>query len=81
MLEQLKKLEERYIQLEQLLASHEQIADRAQYNKLAKELSDIKLAVTLFREYKGVSKEAEDLAAVLSLKQEKDFLSTIQKGK
>ena len=78
MLEQLKKLEERYIQLEQLLADHEQIADRAQYNKLAKELSDIKSAVTLFREYKSLSKEAADLEAVISSKQDKDFLELAQ---
>ena len=86
--EQLKKLEARYEELEQLLASgfgdrkpnhglpasHGEIADREQYNKLAKELSDLKPAVSLFREYKAVLKEFKDLEVVLAQKHEKDFL-------
>lgn len=74
MIEQLKKLEERYIELEQLLANHGQITDRKQYNQLAKELSDIKPMVVLFREYKNVVKETEELEAVFSQKHDKDFL-------
>lgn len=74
MIEQLKKLEERYIELEQLLANHGQIADRKSYNQLAKELSDIKSMVVLFREYKNVIKEIEELEAVFSQKHDKDFL-------
>ncbi len=74
MMEQLKKLEERYIELEQLLANHGQITDRKQYNQLAKELSDIKPVVVLFREYKNVVKENEELEAVFSQKHDKDFL-------
>ncbi|MDD5692528.1 MAG: peptide chain release factor 1 [Candidatus Omnitrophica bacterium] len=76
--EQLKKIEARYEELEQLLASHEQIADRQQYNKLAKELSDIKPAVSLFREYKGVLREIKELEAVLEQKHDKDFLELAQ---
>jgi len=86
--EQLEKLEARYYELEQLLASgfgdrkpnhglpasHEQIADRQHYNRLAKELSDIKPLVSLFREYKGVLKEIKELEAVLAQKHDKDFL-------
>ena len=57
--EQLEKLEARYEELEQLLGSHEQIADRQLYNKLAKELSDLKPTVVLYREHKNVLKEAK----------------------
>jgi len=78
MFDQLQKLEKRYIELEHLLADHNQIADRSQYNKLAKELSDIKPAVALFREYNGLSKEISDLEMVLATKQEKDFLELAQ---
>ncbi len=78
MFEQLEKLAARYEELEQLLASHEQIADRNQYNKLAKELSDIKSVVVLFREYKLMDKEASDLEAVLSSNHDKDFLELAQ---
>lgn len=72
--EQLEKISSRYEELEHLLASHEQIADREQYNKLAKELSDIKETVSLFREYKILLKETSDLEAVLNGKHDKDFV-------
>lgn len=74
MIEQLNKLEERYVEIEQLLANHGQIADRKLYNQLAKEFSDIKPVVVLFREYKNVIKETEELEAVFSQKDDKDFL-------
>ncbi|MDO8488971.1 MAG: PCRF domain-containing protein, partial [Candidatus Omnitrophota bacterium] len=72
--EQLEKLTARYQDLEQLLASHEQIADRQQYNLLAKELSDIKERVSKFSEYKNLLKEISDLEIVLSGKHDKDFV-------
>ena len=65
MIEQLEKLEVRYQELEQLLASYEVISDKEQYNKYAKELSDLKELVSLFREYKKLIKEIDDLDAVL----------------
>ncbi len=90
MFKQLEKLAARYAELEHLLASHaplhldkfnrkdvtgnEQIIDRDQYNKLAKELSDIKGTVSLFAEYKDLLKQVGDLEAVLSEKHDKEFL-------
>ena len=79
MFEELQKSEERYEALEQLLASHEVIADKEKYNKLAKELSDLKDAVLPFREYKKVSREIEDLAAVLKEKHDKEFADLARK--
>ncbi|MDP2941765.1 MAG: PCRF domain-containing protein, partial [Candidatus Omnitrophota bacterium] len=61
MIEQLQKLEARYEELEQLLASSEVIADKEQCNRLAKELSDLRDVVVLFREHKKIVKEIEDL--------------------
>ena len=78
MLEQLDKLEARYQELEQRLASQEQIADRQLYNKLAKELSNTRHVVSLFREYKNLLKEASDLEVVLSGKHDKDCLELAQ---
>jgi peptide chain release factor 1 len=78
MFEQLEKSEARYLELEQLLASQEQISDRQLYNKLAKELSDIKPEVCLFREYKNLLKEISELEAVLSQKHDQDFLKLAQ---
>jgi peptide chain release factor 1 len=78
MFEQLEKLEARYQELEQLLASQEQIADRQLYNKLAKELSNTKPVVSLFREYKNLLKETSDLEVVVSGKHDQDFLELAQ---
>ena len=39
MLEKLQKLENRYQELESLLANYDVIADKEQYNKYARELS------------------------------------------
>jgi len=74
MFDQLTKLEARYEELEQLLATPEVLANREQSNKLAKELSDLRELVSLFRDYKRVNKEAEGLVAVLKEKHDKDFI-------
>ncbi|MFH1458371.1 MAG: peptide chain release factor 1 [Candidatus Omnitrophota bacterium] len=73
MFEQLQKSEQRYGELEQLLASPEVISEKAKYNKLAKELSDLKDSVSLFREYKRTAKEMEDWTVVLKEKHDKEF--------
>ncbi|MFA5093008.1 MAG: peptide chain release factor 1 [Candidatus Omnitrophota bacterium] len=77
-LEQLEKMTARYTELEHLLGSQEQIADRQKYNLLAKELSDLKDVVVLFGDYKNLIKEISDLEVVLSLKHDKDFLELAQ---
>lgn len=74
MFEQLQKLEIRYEELEHLLASYETVSDKEQYNRYAKELSDLKDAVSIFREYKKVSEEIKSLEAVLKEKHEPQFL-------
>lgn len=79
MFEQLEKLDSRYRELEEILASPEVISDREKYNKLAKELSDLRGAVFLFREHRQLTKEAEDLAAVCKEKHERDFAELAEK--
>jgi peptide chain release factor 1 len=79
MFDKLEKLEARYQELEHLLASHEQIADREQYNKLSKEFSDLKEPVSLFREHKRLTKEIEDLEVVLGEAHEKELLELAKK--
>ena len=78
MYEQVEKLELRYQELEQLLGSRGQIADRQLYNKLAKELSGIKLPVSLYREYKNLLKEIADLEVVMLGKHDQDFMELAQ---
>lgn len=79
MFEQLQKLEARYQELEQLLASYEIVSNKNLYNKYAKELADLKEAISLFREYKDVDKEIKDLEIVLSQKNELELLELAEK--
>lgn len=79
MFEQLEKLEARYRELEQLLGSYEIISDKEQYNKYAKELSDMKEAVSLFREYKKAGEELKGLESVLAEKHDAEFLELARK--
>jgi peptide chain release factor 1 len=74
MLDQLQKLEARYEELEQLLASPEVLASREQSNKLAKELASLREPVSLFREFKKVDAEILGLESVLKEKHDKEFI-------
>lgn len=79
MFEQLEKLETRYNELEQLLASYEVISDKEEYNRYAKELSGLKEPVSLYRQYKQVLKEGQDLEVVLKEKQDKELMELAKK--
>lgn len=79
MLDRLAKIEKRYEELESLLARQEIINDRSLYNKYAKELADLKEKVDLFREYKKVEKELEELAGLLKQGHDSDFLELARK--
>ncbi len=74
MIEQLVKLEKRYEELEQLLGKQEVVADQETCNRYAKELSDLSEPVMLFRQYKNLSKQADDLEHVFKEKHDKEFL-------
>jgi peptide chain release factor 1 len=74
----LQKLEARYEELERLLATPEVIVNNSACNKAAKELSNIKEQVILFREYKKITQELHALEIVLTLKHEDDFLGLVR---
>jgi peptide chain release factor 1 len=74
MIEQLQKLESRYEELERLLAQPEIMADKENYKRLAKELSDIKEPVSLYREYRRITKEIQELESVLGEKHDNEFM-------
>lgn len=78
-LEQFQKIEDRYQELENLLASYETISDKEEYNRLAKELSDIKEAVFLFREYKKTQSEIKELESVLVKDKDDELLEIANK--
>lgn len=71
---QLEKLERRYQELEELLASHEVVANQELCSKYAKELSGLRETVQGFRDYKHTAKEIADLEKVLTETHEKEFL-------
>lgn len=79
MFEQLQKLEDRYQELEQIMSSSGVFSDKEQYNKYAKELSDLKEPVFLFRAYKKLVKEIENVVVVLKEKHEEEFLELAKK--
>ncbi|MDD5669522.1 MAG: PCRF domain-containing protein, partial [Candidatus Omnitrophica bacterium] len=73
MIEQLRKLEARYEEIEHLLGQQETLSDSASYNKLAKELSDLKEPVFLFRDFKKLEQEIGGLEHLLREKHDADF--------
>jgi len=79
MFAQLQKLEERYNELEHLLASYKVISDKEQYSKYAKELANLKESVSLFRNYKRVTKEIHDLKVLIEEKHDREFLELAEK--
>ncbi len=79
MFEKLKKLEERYKEIESLLSSSEIISDREKSSRLAKELSAIREPVLLLREYEKITKEAVELEVVLKEKHDDDFINLVKK--
>jgi len=74
MLKELKKLEARYMELEQLLGQQEVASDKEKYSKYAKELSSISGSVSLFRQYNEVLKQLTELEVVLRDKHDQEFL-------
>ena len=73
MLEKLQKAQERFCELEKLLADPEVISDSQQYKKLAKEYADITPQVQKFREYNELRKQEEDLKTLLVEKHDAEF--------
>ncbi len=72
--ERLEKLEKRYEEIEQLLASPEVFSDKDRYSRLVRELSSLKESVSLFREYKKIEREIKELEISLQEKHEREFL-------
>lgn len=73
MLEKFKKIEQRYQQLEHLLADPEIIADPNRYQKLAKELSELTPIVSTLSGYKKVCEQADGLKQLLEEKHDREF--------
>jgi len=64
MIDRLKGVEDRFVEIENLLSQTEIVQDQAKYQKIAKEHAELSKIVTVFREYKTVDtqiKDAKDL--------------------
>ena len=67
------KIEQRYEELEGLLADHEIIKDQSQYQKLAKEYSDITPIMTILRDCMETMGEIDGLQKLLQEKHDDEF--------
>lgn len=72
-LEKYDKIEERFVELEQLLADPQIIADQSQYAQLAKEYSTITPIVTSYRSYKAIDGQITETETLLSEKHDEEF--------
>ncbi|MBU2221821.1 MAG: PCRF domain-containing protein, partial [Candidatus Omnitrophica bacterium] len=79
MIDKLEKIEARYQEVERLLATSEVLADSEQLNKLAKELSDLKEPVYLYRDYKKLIRDTVDLEGMLKEKHDNEFVDLAKK--
>lgn len=79
MLNQLEKVEKRYQELEHLLGLQEVVSDQGLCSKYAKELSSLKEAVELSKEYKKVLQEINDLDLMLKDKHDSEFVELAKK--
>jgi peptide chain release factor 1 len=65
MWDKLEEIEKKYIELEVSLAKPEVIADQELFQNLAKTYSELREIVSIYREYKEVEKEINDLKSLL----------------
>ena len=72
-LEKYEKIEERYAELERLLADSQVISDQSQYKKLAKEYSSIMPVVTTFRSLKEIVGQIQETEILLKEKHDEEF--------
>jgi peptide chain release factor 1 len=60
MFDKLKKIEERYAELSQMLGDPEVVSDRKKYTAVAKEQSDLQETIDLYEKYKSVHQGVQD---------------------
>ena len=78
MLNQLKKIEQRYQELDQQMAKPEVASDLKQLQALAQEKAGIEGVVTRYREYKATSKALEETRAMLDGELEAEMVTLVK---
>ncbi len=73
MSDRFQKVENRFQELEHLLADPQTISDKSQYQKLAKEISDITPFVALYRDFKKTVDQTAELKKLLKEKHDREF--------
>lgn len=73
--EKCEKIEERFVELERLLADPKVISDQAQYARLAKEYSVISPVVATFRSFKDIDGQIRETETLLHEKHDEEFIS------
>ncbi len=74
MLDRLKSIEERYVELGKLLGDPEVLADMSRYQKYAKDHADLTDIVTAYREHRDVLAEIEDVKSLLEDELDEEML-------
>jgi len=77
-LDRLKKIEQRYQELERQMAQPEVASDLKQLQTLAQEKAGIEDVVAKYREYKAAAKSLEETRAMLNSELEEDMLSLVK---
>jgi peptide chain release factor 1 len=72
-LAKIKKAQDRFCELEKLLADPEVMSEQSRYQKLAKEYSDITPLVAKYRDYEQILKQTEDLQHMLKENTDREF--------
>lgn len=78
MLEKLQQLEDRYIELENLISDPEVISNQAEWQKHTKAHAALSEVVAVFREYKGIIKEIKDNKELLADKLDPEFREMVE---
>ncbi len=74
----LVKAQERYVELERLLADETVVSDQSQYGKLAKEFSNLAGLINLYRSYQKTVFQVKELQDILKGKADADFRELAQ---
>ncbi len=74
----LVKAQERYVELETLLADEKVLSDSNQYGKLAKEFSNLGIIIELYRSYQKTLIQIRELQEIVKAKGDADFKELAQ---
>ncbi len=78
MIDKLKAMEEKYMELNDKLSDPEIMQDQSRYQKLAKQHSDLEPVILLFRDYQQVQTELSDAEEMLKESKEPDFREMVE---